>query len=536
MLYNILLAIYFIGTIWGLWLVFKKAGIAPWKSLIPIYNIVVWLKMCNKKWSWYIGFLIPAWNIFMFLLMVVETAKVMRRYNFWEQLLAVIFPWVMMPLWGLNKNIVFHDPKVDPPAKVSEVRDWLDAIAFAIVAAVIIRGNIFELYNIPSSSMEKSLMVGDHLYVSKIDYGPKATQTPLSIPLVHNVIPGTNGKMESYLKWIKLPYHRYPGLGKVERFDAVVFHYPDGDTMCSAQFSNRSYHELVRKYGKEAVEQDRLYDTILYHWDGPLYDIAKIETGEIRVRPVDKRENFIKRCIGLPGEELQIVDQKVLINGQPVETPDMAQFTYAVLFDPSLANPAKILDRLGVSQEDLEAAMYYQNYYYTPYIFIPLSMDKAAKLKERLDVIEIKPVADHNFEKFLGLPTKEDPRAIFPHIDTLGWTIDNFGPVHIPAKGETITITPDNLPFYRRVIEVYEGNTLDIRDGQVVINGEIADKYTFKMNYYWMMGDNRHNSIDSRYWGFVPEDHIVGKAKRVIWSVDKDHHTLRNDHWLKKVE
>ena len=536
MLYNLLLILYFAGSLAGLWLVFKKAGIAPWKSLIPIYNIVVWLKMCNKKWSWYVWFLIPAINIFMFLLMVVETAKVFRRYNFWEQLLAVIFPWVFMPLWGLNKNIVFHDPKVDPPAKVGEVRDWVDAIAFAIVAAVIIRGNVFELYSIPSSSMEKSLLVGDHLYVSKLEYGPKAVQTPLAIPLVHNVIPGTNGKVESYLKWIKLPYHRYPGLGKVKRFDAVVFHYPDGDTMCSAQFSNRSYHEMVRKYGLEAVENDRVYDTLLWHWNGPVRDIYKIETGKIRVRPVDKRENFIKRCIGLPGENLQIVDRQVLINGNPVETPENSQTTYGVLFDMSMANPAKVLDRYDVSREDLETALYFQEYYQTPYIFIPLSAGKAAQLKERLDVIDIRPVPNHDCEAFLGLPSKEDPGAIFPHIDTLGWSVDNFGPVHIPAKGETIEITAENLPFYRRVIEVYEGNTLEVSDGHVIINGKEATSYTFKMDYYWMMGDNRHNSIDSRYWGFVPEDHIVGKAKYVLWSKDKDHNKLRSDHWLKKVK
>ena len=176
MLYDILLAIYFIGTLWGLWLVFKKAGIAPWKALIPVYNIVVWIKMCNRKWSWYLWFLVPGINIFMFLLMVQETARDFRRYNFWEQLFAVIFPWIYLPWLGLNKNSVYHDPHNDPPKKVSEGRDWLDAIAFAIVAAVIIRGNVFELYGIPSSSMEKSLLVGDHLLVISDNNAKKVVQ------------------------------------------------------------------------------------------------------------------------------------------------------------------------------------------------------------------------------------------------------------------------------------------------------------------------------------------------------------------------
>ena len=522
MLYNILLVLYFVGTIVGLWFVFRKAGVAPWKALVPVYNIVVWVKMCNKKWTWYIYFLIPAINVFMFLLMVVETAKVFHRYSFWEQLLAVIFPWVYLPVLGLAPGLKYHDPKSDPPKKVTEARDWLDAVAFAIVAAVIIRGNIFELYNIPSSSMEGSLMVGDHLLVSKLAYGPKATQTPLAIPLVHNVVPGTNGKVESYLKWIELPYHRYPGLGSVKRYDAVVFHYPDGDTMCSAQFSNRSYHEMVRKYGREAVEQDRVTDPEYGH----------IEVGKIRVRPVDKRENFIKRCMGLPGEELQIVDQQVYINGNPVETPSEAQFTYAVLFDPMAVNPANRLDHFGVSKEDLNAASYYQYEYGTPYVFVPLNSARAKELSEQYDVLKVERVIDRDIEAFLGLPSKSDPGAIFPHIDTLGWTVDNFGPVHIPAKGETVELTAATLPFYRRVIEVYEGNKLETDGDKILINGQPADTYTFKMDYYWMMGDNRHNSIDSRYWGFVPEDHVSGKAKWVLLSRDKDHGGLRKGRFF----
>ena len=512
MLYNILLILYFAGTLLGLWFVFKKAGVAPWKALVPIYNIVLWIHICvckkSKRLWWYVGFLVPAINVFAFLLLVVETARVFRRYSFWEQTAAVIFPWVYLPVVGLHPRLTYHDPAVEPPAKVGNGRDWADAIVFALVAAVIIRGMFVELYNIPSSSMEKSLLVGDYVMVSKMDYGAKVTQTPLSIPLIHNVIPGTNGTVESYLKWMKLPYHRYPGLGKVERFDATVFHYPDGDTMCTAQFSNQSYHELVRRYGREAVEQDRVWDE---------YG-NRVPIGKIRVRPVDKRENFIKRCIGLPGEDLQIVNWQVFINGKPIETPTEAQYTYAVLFNPIVV-PERVLDQMGVSYEDIERAhqqMYLNN---TEYYILPLSPAVAAKMANKYEVLDIQP--------FIHPADSIDGAALFPHVDSLYWSVDNYGPVHIPAKGETLQLTVETLPFYRRVIEAYEGNSVEVKDGHIFINVQETTEYTVKMNYYWMMGDNRHNSIDSRYWGFVPEDHIVGKAKFIYFSRDKDHGRIR---------
>ena len=517
MLYDILLILYFLGTLLGLWFVFKKAGVAPWKALVPVYNIVVWLQICGKgkKWKWYIAFLIPAINVFCFLLLVVETAKDFRRYNFWEQTAAVIFPWIYLPILGLHPKMQYHDPIAEPPAKVKEGRDWADSIVFALIAAMIIRGNIFELYNIPSSSMEKSLLVGDHVLVSKLAYGPRVTMTPLAIPLVHNVVPLTGGKVESYSKLIQLPYHRYPGYSHVKRFDAVVFNYPDGDTMCSAQFSNRSYHELVRHYGKEAVEQDRVYDP---------YSGERIEIGKIRVRPVDKRENFIKRCIGLPGEDLQIVDQQVLINGNPIETPRDAQFSYGVLFDP-IANPGHVLDNLGVSYDDINNAYARMQYSGSPYFLIPLSHSKAQQLAGKYEVRDV--------QALVYPPDSSLTTDMFPYVADNHWSVDNYGPVHIPAKGETLKLSLENLPYYLRIITVYEGNTLEVKDGQIYINGNATTEYTGKMDYYWMMGDNRHNSVDSRYWGFVPEDHIVGKAKTIYFSRDKDHKRIRWDRFFR---
>ena len=522
MIYNILLILYFAGTLLGLWFVFKKAGLAPWKALVPLYNLVVWVEnftviarkdkktgeeMKRPRYWWYIGFLVPAINVFTFLLMVVETARVFRRYSFWEQTAAVIFPWIYLPVIGLHPKTEYHHPVQDPPEEVSNGRDWADSLVFALVAAIIIRGMFVELYNIPSSSMEKTLLVGDHVLVSKMDYGAKATQTPLAIPLIHNVIPGTNGTVESYSKLIQLPFHRYPGLSKVKRFDAVVFHYPDGDTMCTAQFSNQSYHELVRRYGREAVEQDRVFDE----------RGNRVPIGKIRVRPVDKRENFIKRCIGLPGEDLQIANWQVLINGEPVETPSEAQYTYAVLFNPIVV-PEKILDQIGVSYEDIDRAhqiMGQEN----PYYILPLKPSVAAQLAGKYEVLDVQPL--------IHPADSVDGGAMFPHIDSLCWSVDNYGPVHIPARGENLQLTLENLPFYRRVITAYEGNELEVKEGRIYINGQETTQYTVKMNYYWMMGDNRHNSIDSRFWGFVPEDHIVGRAKFIYFSRDKDHGKIR---------
>lgn len=350
----------------------------------------------------------------------------------------------------------------------SSFREWIDAAIFAIIAASIIRTFFFEAYTIPSPSMEKTLLVHDFLFVNKLSYGPRIPMTPLAIPFTLSTVPGLN--IKSYSDWPHFGYHRIPGFGHIKRGDIVVFNFPHGDTVIKG--SQADYYERVREQG----------------WDY-VHDNNTIET-----RPIDREENYIKRCVGTPGDTLQVIDGYVYIDGKKEPVPPYSERYYLVRTDGSAFNLDR-LKKLNITPPDG------YNPATSTYSF-NLTMKDSATIRGFPNVRDIQGYLARGF----------DP-AIFPH-DTANykWNTDHYGPVYIPQKGATVALSLSNIAFYRRLISIYEGNKLDIKDSTIYINDRPATRYTFKMNYYWMMGDNRDNSSDSRFWGFVPEDHVVGKA------------------------
>ncbi|MCY1722489.1 signal peptidase I [Prolixibacteraceae bacterium Z1-6] len=404
--------------------------------------------------------------------------------------------WMGSYLWLLGLAVIFDiyitekvhwafwKKKNPPNGKQTKVVEWIDAIIFAVIAASFIRMFFIEAYTIPTSSMEKSMLVGDYLFVSKTAYGPKTPNTPLSFPFVHNTMPVVGGR--SYSEAIQRPYNRMAGFTKIKNNDVVVFHFPEGDTVALGM-PTQSYYQIVNSYGRNRVWSD------------------KRNFGEIISRPVDKRENYIKRCVGIPGDEIELKKGQLYVNGKAQEIFDGMQYNYIVKTNGTSINP-KSLDKMHIALNDRDA------YSSQQYLF-PLTDENAKKLEGFPNVVSV--------EKILEEPGRKDP-GIFPMNGTFNWNVDNFGPIKIPAKGATVQLNTNNLPLYQRIIDIYEENDLEVNGDVIKINGEVSTSYTFKMDYYWMMGDNRHNSADSRYWGFVPEDHVVGKAKFIWLSLDTD--------------
>ncbi|MDR2293121.1 MAG: signal peptidase I [Prevotellaceae bacterium] len=400
--------------------------------------------------------------------------------------------WLRSPLWFLGLAVIYDiyiSKKVkwafwkDKNGEAKGLRGWIDAIIFAVIAVTFIRMFFVEAYTIPTGSMEKSLLIGDYLFVDKVTYGPRIPNTPLSFPLVHNVLPLTQ-ITKSYLEWIKLDYKRLAGLRNIKRDDIVVFNFPHGDTVLIGNPA-MDFYDWRRTFGKNHI----------------------LKKSDYTVRPVDKKDHYVKRCIAIPGDTVKIIDGDVYVNGEKQKEIPQKQYRYRIQTD-GRPIPNKIWKEMDISMSDRRNIM----------DGITLTAENVEKIKKMPNTVNIERV-------------KNDPDpSLFP-FDKRNWNIDNYGPVWIPKKGTTIELTLDNLPFYKRIIDIYENNDLEIKDSEIFINGEKTDSYTFKMDYYWMMGDNRHNSLDSRYWGYVPEDHIVGRPMFIWFSSDPEKSFPKNIRW-----
>jgi signal peptidase I len=384
------------------------------------------------------------------------------------------------------------------------VIEWLDALIFAVIAVTLINIFLFQNYRIPTGSMEKSLLIGDHLFVSKVAYGPRLPNTPVAFPFTQHTMPLSGGKSWSNL--ILRPYKRLLGFGSVERFDPVVFNFPEGDTVV-VENQAASYYQIVR----DQIRSLKSYDAMTgvpekgedVYGEAARRDINS--RFEVIYRPVDRRDNYVKRCVGIPGDTIEIKDAALFVNGELIESRETEQLVYVVKTNGQKINP-KAFERLNIYRSDYEAGVYPGSGY-----MIPLTAANAKTIRGFVNVTDVVPSISREY----------DPR-IFPHNDQYRWNQDNFGPLWIPKRGATVMLDTNNLCFYDRIIDVYEENELAVNNGTIYINGKPATSYTFKMDYYWMMGDNRHNSADSRFWGFVPEDHIVGTPRFIWLSLDKE--------------
>jgi len=591
----LMVLIYFLSF----WKIFEKNGRKKWEGFVPVYNIYVWLKIIKKPWWWLFFFPIPFVNLIVAIGCNVETARLFGKYTVKDSLLMILFPWYYIPYlafdksntvvkptdWTNNKDreerkwhdqitLFFIAPLVghalyivsrlfgskDKPNKKTMAADWTNALGFAIVAASIIRSLFFEAFTIPTGSMEKTMRIGDYLFVNKIKYGAKLPQTPISIPFVHNRIPLTF--IPSYVDWFSSDYRRLPGYGEIKRGDIMVFNWPVGDSVIVHEgviahdyyailrnqafincvrdlkaFDNNGINLSAERYEKLESKYLNAARKKLISGGGltqsPVGPIDK--TGGIATLPIDKKENYIKRCVAVGGDTLEIVNNLLLINGKAEKQKDEVIFNYNFYFKPGSYIPQdKILEDFEI-YNDQHTRFNIENKYVSE---IDTSFKDSMVYTKKLvafskEQITCSPKTAKMLTRYSGLDSMGQdihPRGFdysiygqyypyFPNHPDFNWSRDNYGPLIVPKKGWSVSLNDSTWTLYKRVIKVYEGNDIGINvSGDFLINNKIENQYTFKQNYYWLMGDNRHGSADSRCWGFVPEDHVVGTASFVWFS------------------
>lgn len=507
---------------------FKRAGQVGWHGAVPGLNYWTWLKVIERPWYWIFMLLVPGINLAMLVIMQVEIGIAFNQRSMAEQWKIGALPWLFLPI--LSKSEQAHaGPRDWTKKKKSVGRDWGESILWALIVATVVRTFFFEAFTIPTASMEGSMLVGDYLYVSKTSYGAKIPQTPVAVPLIHNALPGT--LTPSYNSWFSLPYTRLPGWRDIERYDAVVFNFPHGDSIVvDPQLVGHDYYGILRREAITQCQGD--LDLFESNREGYLNLARESLTKKhgISSRPLDKQENYVKRCVALPGETLEVKEGLIHINGEALVPPDGVQFEYRALFKSQL-DARRAFKGLGLTNVDLGSARMEGDQIE---VILALTESERVLLKngslaqsiERMDV-----------------SGRRGSMEMFPNVRSAEfnqWDPDNVGPILLPNEGLTVELNQRNLDLYRRVISVYEGHDLQETPDVVRIDGAEVTHYTFEQDYYWMMGDNRHRSADSRMWGFVPANHVVGRASFIWFSKQNEaqhgESKIRWDRMFKSVK
>ena len=463
-----LLLIAFAQVLHGIstWKLYVKAGRKAWEAFVPVYNGIVLMKIINRPKYWILLLFIPVINLFLFPIIWIETLRTFGKKSTLDMLLGVFTLGFYVAYVNYTQEVIYHE-KRDLKAP-NKTMDTIGSLSFAIVVATLVHTYFIQPFTIPTASLEKSLLVGDFLFVSKFNYGARTPMTPIAAPMVHDTLPLI--KVKSYAEKPQLPYFRFPALQKIERNDIVVFNWP-ADTL---------YHMY-----KAA---DKRYD-----------------------KPIDKKTNYVKRCTAIPGDKIELKGGVVYINGKESILPERAkpQYSYKVAWD------GKTQVNLDYIKQELHITDAFGQIANDTLLFSALPQESADRIKNIPGITKIERIIH-----------KEADPAIFP--GSKNWNVDNLGPIYIPEAGKTVSLTKETLPFYKKIISEYEGKELIVTGNEIRIDGKVANSYTFEQDYYWMMGDNRHNSLDSRYWGFVPADHIVGKPIFIWMSIDGINDGIKN--------